>query len=63
MQLSFEKYGIYDFIKKWGVCLFFGGLLLLGLLIFRDYGMYYDDISEHAHGLQVYNYVFRGNPE
>jgi len=63
MQLSFEKYGIYDFIKKWGVCLFFGGLLLLGLLIFRDYGMYYDDISEHAHGLQVYNYVFHGNPE
>jgi hypothetical protein len=52
---------ICSFFRKWGVTIFFTALLLLGLMIFRDYGMYWDDPAEHAHGQQVYNYIFHND--
>jgi hypothetical protein len=43
------------------VLTFFCVVLILGLVIYRDYGMFIDDPNQKALGEYVYNFIFLGN--
>lgn len=44
------------------VILFFAVLLVIGLAVFRDYGISRDEIVNRNNGLLTWNYVFHGDP-
>ncbi|NOY82773.1 MAG: hypothetical protein GXP31_17380 [Kiritimatiellaeota bacterium] len=44
------------------VALFFLALLVLGIALFRDYGISSDEIVNRNNGLLTWNYVFKGDP-
>lgn len=40
---------------------FFGLLIVIGLLVYKDYGISWDESIQRSYGLDVYNYVFNRN--
>lgn len=47
--------------EKLYVTVFFAAFLLLGILVYKDYGMGPDERTQREYGLIVYNYIFNGN--
>ncbi|MGD2278754.1 MAG: hypothetical protein PVH45_01510 [Candidatus Omnitrophota bacterium] len=45
------------------VILFFASLLVVGVCIYRDYGISWDELVSRNNGLLTYKYVFQGDPE
>lgn len=45
------------FFRKFSPCLFFIGLLALGVTVVRDYGTYIDEFTNYAFGLRWYEHV------
>ncbi len=43
------------------VVVFFGGVLLLGLVIYRDFGMFIDDPNQKTMGEYIYDFIFLGD--
>ncbi len=48
---------------KWIVIIFFSLYLVVGLLIFNDYGLAVDDSAQKLLGDQSFNYIFKGQPD
>ncbi len=48
---------------KWIVIVFFSLYLVIGLLIFNDYGLAVDDSAQKLLGDQSFNYIFKGQPD
>ena len=44
------------------VLIFFVGILLIGLLLYQDYGLTWDDLAQVEIGETNFNYVFKGDP-
>lgn len=64
MDLKKSKFQISDFLEKYHKCvviLFFILILFLGLNIYKDYGISWDETAQRETGLTIYNYVFEGN--
>jgi hypothetical protein len=40
---------------------FFAGLLLAGLILYRDYGVSWDEPEHHSAGVSAWNYIFKGD--
>jgi hypothetical protein len=49
--------------RRTATLIFFGVLLALGLGIFRDYGISWDESIQRAYGGMVYNYITTGDQE
>lgn len=49
------------FFQKSVVTLFFAGYLIIGLSIYKDYGISWDEIFSLDNGIISYNYIFNGD--
>ena len=45
------------------VGIFFGLLILVGLFVYKDYGISWDEPIQHKLGVQTYDYVFGQNEQ
>lgn len=55
-----------DFLEKKSkiiICIFFITYLLIGIIIFKDYGMGWDDVAQRNYGITTLNYVLNGDKE
>ena len=53
---------IIPFVKKHlSACIILAASLVMGLVVYSDYGLAWDEPLQHDIGLRTYNYVFRGD--
>jgi hypothetical protein len=60
-MINFNKYNNKDFYTLLIVALFFVTYFIIGLSIFRDYGISWDEPIQRTYGLDVYDYVLGNN--
>jgi hypothetical protein len=58
-----ETAGRESRVWTYAAVVFFALLLLAGLLVFRDYGISWDEPFQRAYGLAVYDFATSGNPD